>query len=90
MVAWPLYAEPHLNRSVLVNDMKMAIDVEQREVDGFVSGDEVERRVGELMESEKGRELRERSLKIGEMALGAQGELGSSRKALVNFVNAIE
>jgi hypothetical protein len=89
MVAWPLYAEQHLNRSVLVKEMGMAIDVEQREEDGFVSGDEVERRVRELMESENGRELRERSLKIGEIALGALGELGSSRRALVNFVNAI-
>ncbi|KAM5574847.1 hypothetical protein ABKV19_014012 [Rosa sericea] len=89
-VAWPLYAEQHLNRSVLVNDMKMAIDVEQREEDGFVTGDEVERRVRELMESENGRELRERSLKIGEIALGALGEFGSSRRALAKFVNAIE
>ncbi|XP_050375888.1 UDP-glycosyltransferase 88F3-like [Argentina anserina] len=90
MVAWPLYAEQHLNRSVLVKDMKMAIDVEQREGDGFVTGDEVERRVRELMESENGRELSEKSLKVREIALGALGELGSSRKALANFVKAIE
>ncbi|KAK9929757.1 hypothetical protein M0R45_026841 [Rubus argutus] len=38
MVAWPLYAEQHLNRSVLVKEMGMAIDVEQRKEDGFVRG----------------------------------------------------
>ncbi|PQP99554.1 UDP-glycosyltransferase 88F5 [Prunus yedoensis var. nudiflora] len=51
MVAWPLYAEQHLNRSVLVKDMEMAIVVEQREEDGFVFGDELERSIRELMES---------------------------------------
>ncbi|PRQ43995.1 putative UDP-glucuronosyl/UDP-glucosyltransferase [Rosa chinensis] len=89
MVAWPLYAEQHLNRNVLVNDMKMAIDVEQREEDGFVTRDEVEIRVTELMESENGRELKERSLKIGEMALGALGDLGSSISALLLMIDCL-
>ncbi|KAF3445428.1 hypothetical protein FNV43_RR10604 [Rhamnella rubrinervis] len=60
MIAWPLYAEQHLNRTALVEDIGMAIPVEQREEDGFVSGAELEKRVRELMESEKGRELGER------------------------------
>ncbi|PQQ02119.1 UDP-glycosyltransferase 88F5 [Prunus yedoensis var. nudiflora] len=89
MVAWPLYAEQHLNRSVLVKDMEMAIAVEQREKDGFVFGDELERSVRELMESEKGRELRERSRTMGEMALAAWSESGSSTRNLANFVNSI-
>ncbi|CAB4267458.1 unnamed protein product [Prunus armeniaca] len=89
MVAWPLYAEQHLNRSILVKDMEMAIAVEQREEDGFVFRDELERSIRELMESEKGRELRERSRKMGEMALAAWSESGSSTRNLVNFVNSI-
>lgn len=67
----------------------MAIGVEQREDDGFVSGDEVERRVRELMESEEGRELRERIWKMREMASAALGEFGSSNRALVKFVEAL-
>ncbi|CAL8106819.1 unnamed protein product [Prunus armeniaca] len=89
MVAWPLYAEQHLNRSVLVNDMEMAISVKQREEDGFVFGDELERSVRELMESKKGRKLREKSRKMGDMALAAWSEYGSSTRNLVNFVNSI-
>ncbi|KAM1316522.1 hypothetical protein ACFX15_019424 [Malus domestica] len=90
MIAWPLYAEQHMNRNVLVTDMEIAIGVEQRdEEDGFVSGEEVERRVRELMESEGGRVLRERCKKIGEMALAALGETGSSTRNLVNFVSSI-
>ncbi|RVW66253.1 UDP-glycosyltransferase 88F3 [Vitis vinifera] len=38
MVAWPLYAEQQLNKAVLVEDMKMAIGMEESNEDGFVSG----------------------------------------------------
>ncbi|KAJ7949675.1 Glycosyltransferase [Quillaja saponaria] len=86
MIAWPLYAEQHINRNVLVKDMKLAVGVEQRGEDGFVSGDEVERVVRELMESENGREMRERSWSMREMALDARGEFGSATKSLANLV----
>ncbi|KAK8506697.1 hypothetical protein V6N13_065829 [Hibiscus sabdariffa] len=86
MIAWPLYAEQHLNRNILVEDMKMAIPVEQRDEDGFVSGAELEKRVRELMESENGTVLRERSRKMKEKALAALGPSGSSTKALTQFV----
>ena len=90
LVAWPLYAEQHLNRNVLVNDMKIAIDLEQREEDGFVSGDELERRVRELMESEQGREQGEKSRKMREMASAALGSAsGSSTRTLAKFVEAL-
>ena len=90
MVAWPLYSEQHMNRNILVNEMKMAIDLEQREYDGFVSGDELERRVKELMEPEQGRELREKSLKMREMAMAALGSAsGSSTRALAKLVEAL-
>ncbi|TQD93443.1 hypothetical protein C1H46_020962 [Malus baccata] len=90
MIAWPLYAEQHMNRNVLVTDMEIAIGVEQRDEEGgFVSGEEVERRVRELMESEGGRALRERCKKLGEMASAALGETGSSTRNLANFVSSI-
>ncbi|KAF3445431.1 hypothetical protein FNV43_RR10607 [Rhamnella rubrinervis] len=89
MIAWPLYAEQHLNRTALVEDIGMAIPVEQREEDGFVSGAELEKRVRELMESEKGRELGERSRKMKEMTLAAFGESGSSKLAIKKFIDAI-
>ncbi|GLU16350.1 hypothetical protein SLE2022_327880 [Rubroshorea leprosula] len=82
MIAWPLYAEQHLNRNVLVQDMKMAIPAEQREGDGFVSGTEVEKRVRELMESETGQKLKEKSWKMKQKALEAWWDSGSSIKAL--------
>ncbi|XVE86133.1 hypothetical protein DITRI_Ditri18aG0011700 [Diplodiscus trichospermus] len=88
MISWPLYAEQHLNRNILVQDMRMAIPVEQREGDGFVSGTEMEKRVRELMESDDGKELRERSLKMREKALTAWGPSGSSTKALTKLIES--
>ncbi|XP_007020090.2 PREDICTED: UDP-glycosyltransferase 88F4 [Theobroma cacao] len=87
MIAWPLHAEQHLNRNILVQDMKMAIPVEQRQEDGFVSGTELEKRVTELMDSDIGMELRERSWKMREKALAAWGPSGSSTKALTKLID---
>lgn len=56
------------------------------EGDGFVSGTELEKRVRELMELEKGKELREKSRKMKEKALAAMGPAGSSTKALTKLV----
>ena len=90
MVAWPLYAEQHINRAALVEVMKMAIGVEQRDEDMFVSGDEVEKKVRELMENEGGgRQLRDRSRKMREMAMEAWKDEGSSTTALAQLADAI-
>ncbi|XP_047169511.1 probable polygalacturonase At3g15720 [Vigna umbellata] len=40
MVAWPLYAEQHVNREVMVGEMKVVVGVNQRVGDGFVSAEE--------------------------------------------------
>ncbi|KAF7836403.1 UDP-glycosyltransferase 88F3-like [Senna tora] len=86
MIGWPLYAEQHMNRNALVEDMKMAIGLEQRDEDGFVCGDELEKKLRELMESEKGREMRERSLKMRDMGMCARAAFGSSTVALNKLV----
>ncbi|CAJ1958569.1 unnamed protein product [Sphenostylis stenocarpa] len=85
MIAWPLYAEQHVNREVMVGEMKVAVAVDQREEDGFVSAEEVEKRVREVMES---KEIGETSLKLKRMALAAVGESGSSTTALANLVQS--
>nr|DAD39083.1 TPA_asm: hypothetical protein HUJ06_013406 [Nelumbo nucifera] len=87
MVAWPLCAEQHMNRAVLVEDMKLAMPVEQAE-DGFVSSVEVEMRVRALMESEEGRALRERSQMMRENAKAVHGQGGSSRIAFYKLTES--
>jgi len=85
MVAWPLYAEQHVNREVMVGEMKVAVAVKEREEDGLVSGEEVEKRVIEVMENKK---IRERSLKLKHMAMAAVSDSGSSTTSLANLLHS--
>lgn len=51
MVAWLLYAEQKLNKILLLEELKLALPVNESE-NGLVSAEEVEKRVRELMETE--------------------------------------
>ncbi|CAK8532894.1 unnamed protein product [Lathyrus sativus] len=77
MIAWPLYAEQRLNRLILVEEMKVALKVTRLE-DKFVTATELGERIKELMESNKGKEIRERILKIKASAKEAREGGGSS------------
>ncbi|KAF1884610.1 hypothetical protein Lal_00028491 [Lupinus albus] len=77
MVTWPLYAEQTLNRVVLVQEMKVALALKESE-NGFVSATELGDRVKELMDSEIGKEIRERVMKMKVSSVEARSEGGSS------------
>ncbi|KAF6175405.1 hypothetical protein GIB67_036496 [Kingdonia uniflora] len=85
MVAWPLYAEQHVNKTLLVEEMKLALPMNASD-DGFVSSSEVEKRVTEVMGSGEGNALRERTMRLKECAKVAMSEGGSSRRALAEVV----
>ncbi|KAI5667996.1 hypothetical protein M9H77_17849 [Catharanthus roseus] len=85
MVAWPLYAEQHINRAVLVHDIKLAVDLEHDD-NGIVIAEEIERKLKELMDVERGREVKEQSAKMRDLALAALGNSGSSAAALAKLV----
>ncbi|KAA8533663.1 hypothetical protein F0562_031180 [Nyssa sinensis] len=87
MVAWPLYAEQRFNRVLLVEEMKLALPINESE-DGFVSAAEVEKRVRELMESEEGKLVRERAHAEREAARAAMTEGVSSRVELAKLVES--
>lgn len=70
MLAWPLYAEQHVNRGALVENMKVALTVGVGD-DGLVSSFELESRVSELMSSEIGGHLRRTIEKMKELALAS-------------------
>ncbi|XP_043717753.1 UDP-glycosyltransferase 88F5-like [Telopea speciosissima] len=84
MVGWPLNAEQRLNRIFLVEEMKLALSMDESE-GGFVSAAMVEKRVKELLGSEKGKVLRERTLAMRDAAKAAMAEDGSSRVALAEL-----
>ncbi|KAL5984755.1 hypothetical protein ACLOJK_041377 [Asimina triloba] len=80
MVAWPLYAEQHLNRWFLVEEMKMALALEAEEESGLVRSDELEKRVREVMEMESA--LSARMMEMKELAAAALKEGGASYAAM--------
>ncbi|KAJ6960841.1 UDP-glycosyltransferase 88A1 [Populus alba] len=87
MVAWPLYAEQRLNRVVLVEEMKLALSMNESE-DGFVRADEVEKKVRGLMESEEGELIRERAIAMKNAAKAAMDEGGSSYTAFSKLIES--
>ncbi|KAG6649891.1 UDP-glycosyltransferase 88A1-like [Carya illinoinensis] len=87
MVAWPLYAEQRFNKILLVEQLKLALPMNESE-GGLVSAAEVERRVREIMESEEGNSVREQVLAKRQEAMAATSEQGSSRVALAKFMES--
>ncbi|PSS04403.1 Anthocyanidin 5,3-O-glucosyltransferase [Actinidia chinensis var. chinensis] len=85
MVAWPLYAEQRLNRVLLVEEMKLALAMNESE-DEFVTAIEVEKRIKELMESKEGKMIRDRAKAAGDNARAAMSEGGSSLAAVGKLV----
>ncbi|KMT16162.1 hypothetical protein BVRB_3g053230 [Beta vulgaris subsp. vulgaris] len=89
LVAWPLFAEQRFNKVVLVEEVKVAVAMEEREEGGkFVTAEEVEMRVREIMESDVGERMRKKMLVIKDQAKVAISEGGSSSLALAKFVDS--
>nr|ASU43996.1 UDP-glycosyltransferase UGT5 [Picea glauca] len=86
MIAWPVFAEQKMNKILLVNDFKVALEAKM-DSDGFVKREEVERAVRELMEGEAGMAVRERTRELKEKAASALAEGGSSYKAMADAVS---
>ncbi|KAJ9679583.1 hypothetical protein PVL29_021491 [Vitis rotundifolia] len=87
MVAWPLYAEQRFNKVILVEEMKLALPMEELE-DGFVKASEIEKRARQLMESEEGKSIRNQIMVMKEAAEAAMNDGGSSRVALMKLVQS--
>lgn len=87
MISWPLYAEQGQNRVLMVEELKIALPMEESE-DGLVTADEVERRVRALMESEEGKSMKDRMAVLKDEAKAAMGTGGSSRAAVAALVES--
>ncbi|XP_058103041.1 UDP-glycosyltransferase 88A1-like [Magnolia sinica] len=84
MLAWPLYAEQHMNRVFMVEEMKIALPLEMDDK-GFVNASQLERGVLELMDSEQGKALSQRLLDMKVSSMAAMSEGGSSYTALTEL-----
>ncbi|KAK4426847.1 Baicalein 7-O-glucuronosyltransferase [Sesamum alatum] len=88
MITWPLYAEQRMNRVFMVEEIKVALPLEET-ADGFVTAVELEKRVRELMDSKTGRAVRQRVAEMKSSAAAAVLENGSSLVALEKFMVAV-
>ncbi|WOG93396.1 hypothetical protein DCAR_0312680 [Daucus carota subsp. sativus] len=80
ILAWPLGAEQPLNAMMIVDEIKVGLMVETCDgsMRGFVKAEGLERMVRELMEGEMGKVVRKRMEEVGELAMKAMEEGGSS------------
>nr|QNV69590.1 glycosyltransferase [Mentha x piperita] len=88
MIGWPLYPEQRMNRVFMVEEIKVALPVEAAE-GGLVTAAELEKRVRELMDSKRGREIRRRVTEMKFAAAAAAAKGGSSVVALEKFMAAL-
>ncbi|XP_044476012.1 7-deoxyloganetin glucosyltransferase-like [Mangifera indica] len=85
MVCWPFFAEQQTNCRYSCKEWGIGM-----EIDNDVKRDEVEALVRELMEGEKGKEMRKKAIEWREMAKHATtGTTGSSYKNLEEVVNEV-
>ncbi|WJX66096.1 hypothetical protein P8452_50687 [Trifolium repens] len=75
-VVFLCFGKQKMNRSIMIEEMKVALKLNKSNM--FVSGAELGDRVKELMESERGIEIKERILKMKISAKEAKGGGGSS------------
>nr|AKM12657.1 flavonoid 7-O-glucuronosyltransferase [Scutellaria baicalensis] len=87
MIGWPVDAEQRLNRAVMVDDLQVALPLEE-EAGGFVTAAELEKRVRELMETKAGKAVRQRVTELKFSARAAVAENGSSLNDLKKFLLA--
>jgi len=85
-----MYAEQKLNKIFLVEEMKVAVEMKGYDED-IVVAKEVEDKVKLVMEmeSEEGKLIRERMEAMRKKAVDALREGGSSRTALMGFLEAV-
>nr|XP_051225888.1 UDP-glycosyltransferase 88F3-like isoform X1 [Lolium perenne] len=88
MVCWPMYAEQRMNKVFVVEEMKLGVAMNGYD-EGTVKAEEVEAKVRLVMDSEHGKEIRNRTMLAKQMAADALECGGSSTAACVDFINSI-
>lgn len=88
ILAWPMMTDQHLNARMVVEEIKIGLKVETRDgsVRGFVKCEGLEKPIRELMEGDKGKEARKKVNEIGEAAINAVKEGGSSWQSLNDLI----
>ncbi|EOA37558.1 hypothetical protein CARUB_v10011842mg [Capsella rubella] len=86
MIGMPHWADQPTNGKFMEDVWKVGVRV-KADVDGFVRSEEIVKRVGEVMEGEKGKEIRKNAEKWKLLTLEAVSEGGRSDKSINEFVS---
>ncbi|XVE67950.1 hypothetical protein DITRI_Ditri09bG0029000 [Diplodiscus trichospermus] len=93
ILAWPMLAEQPLNARMVEEEIKIGLGVETcdgKVRDGFVKWEALMKMVRELMEGEKGKEVRKKVKELAELAMMAMEEnRGSSWRTLEMLINEL-
>lgn len=91
ILAWPMMAEQHFNARMVVEEIKIGLRVEtcNGSVRGFVKREGLEKMVRELMEGERGKEVRKKVKEVAEAARKAVEEGGSSYQTLDQLIDVL-
>ncbi|CAO2838728.1 unnamed protein product [Amaranthus hypochondriacus] len=87
MVAWPLYAEQRFNKVLLVEEIGIALPMNESK-DRFVCSSEIEKRVKQIISSKEGDVVRKRVLELKGEAKATINEEGSSNIALKTLIKS--
>ncbi|CAH1437694.1 unnamed protein product [Lactuca virosa] len=92
ILAWPMMADQPLNARMVVEEIKIGLRVETCDgsVKGFVTSEGLKKMVKELMEGEKGKDVRKKAKEIGEAAKEAMAEGGSSWRILTELIDELQ
>lgn len=88
MIGMPHWTDQPTNAKFVEDVWKVGVRV-KAEADGFVRREEIVRCVGEVMEGEKGKEIRKNAEKWKVLAREAVSEGGSSDKSIDEFVSMV-
>ena len=83
-----MYAEQRMNKVFVVEDMKLGVVMGGYD-EVIVKAEEVEAKVRLLMETEQGKEIKERTRLAKQMAADALESGGSSAEAFVDFLDGL-
>nr|GEW82095.1 UDP-glycosyltransferase 90A1-like [Tanacetum cinerariifolium] len=92
ILAWPMMAEQPLNARMVVEEIKIGLRVETCDgsVKGFVKSEGLKKMIKELMEGEKGKEVRKKVKEVGAAAKKAMAEGGSSWRTLNELIDELQ
>lgn len=86
MIAWPLQSDQMMNAAMLSEDLKIAVRLRADDGNGLVGRIDIANSVKDVMEGERGKQLRKQTRGLKDAAKMALSDDGSSTKSLADLV----